>query len=108
MRFDACSIILRAPPRPSTTSAGQVLVSAQSPQKSAQKAHLPALSVTSSQFSETRGSIGIAGTDVSIIDTVVSNHTGPLLVCAPNYRGGGGTITLHGLAMVHNNALNGK
>jgi hypothetical protein len=62
--------------------------------------------MVSTQITHCRGTLGLAGTDVALSDTVVSNHTGPFVVCAPSYRGGGGVVLLHGLALVHNHALN--
>ena len=62
--------------------------------------------MVSCELSHTRGTIGLGGTDVELSDVAVSNHTGPLVVCAPSYRGGGGKLGLHGLALVHNHGIN--
>jgi hypothetical protein len=94
--FAGTVLDLRAPPRSTSTGVASL----------ATDNDFSMFSMVSCELSETRGTIGLAGTNLELSDTVVSNHTGPLLVCAPSYRGGGGEVGLHGMAFVHNRGIN--
>ena len=94
--FDGTTLDVRAPPR----SAGHGAASL------ATDNDFSMFAMVSCELQSTRGAISLAGTNMELSDTVVQNHTGPLLVCAPSYRGGGGNVGLHGVAFVHNRGLN--
>ena len=66
-------------------------------------------SLVSTQIMHSRGpGVQLSGAAVFISDTVVSNHTGPWMVCAPAYRGeplngeAQGHVLLQGMALVFN------
>lgn len=94
--FAGTVLDLRAPPRAATTGSASL----------ATDNDFSLFALVSCELSATRGTLAVTGTNIELSDTVVSNHTGPLLVCAPSYRGGGGEIGLHGMAFVHNRGIN--